>query len=116
MNKGRISPPKTLKTQPISDGRAIDYADLVNYNLTDELSNGTDYFLVATIDGIQYYSPNDEYWGDIIAVDRKNEVAVYTGFYEMDDMAHPHSDYAMTFHQGTLVCKFQVKDAGDKYV
>ena len=82
------------------------YQELTQYNLTEKLERGTDYFLVATIEGIEYYSPNDEGWGGIIAVDHTNKVAVNTTFYEMDDMGYPGSDYAQVFTNGKLTCRF----------
>jgi hypothetical protein len=106
----RENPPKYLSPMPAAaDGMAIDYSDLVNYKFADDLEMGVDYFKMATINGIDYYSPNDEDWGDIIAIDHKNKVAVYTGFFEMDDMEAPGSGYAKMFHEGTLVCEFETE-------
>jgi len=93
---------------PVSTDQANLYAELQNYNLTETLERGTDYFLVGDINGVKYYSPNDEGWGAIIAVDHEHKLATSTGFYEMDDMEHPGSDYAMVAHNGQLMCTFEI--------
>lgn len=82
------------------------YRELETYNLTPELVTGCDYFLIDTINGIEFYAPNDEEWGAIIAVSHRDGLANYTGFYEMDDMAAPDSDYMMQVHDGLMGCKF----------
>ena len=85
------------------------YATLIaDYNLTKELDRFTDYFQVDEIEGIIYYTPNDEDWGAIIAVDHTNKLAIDTGFYEMDDMAANDSDYAQVCSEGQLMCRFEV--------
>lgn len=33
-------------------------------------------------------------------------LALYTGFYEMDDMSYPGSDYRIVNHCGVLGCAF----------
>jgi hypothetical protein len=83
------------------------YTEMKKLELTDELEQGTDYFLVGDIGDIQYYSPNDEDWGAIIAVSDKHQLAIDTGFYEMDDMEDEDSDYAIVFHGGILCCRFE---------
>ena len=85
------------------------YTEMQSLNLTDELEKETDYFLVDEIDGIKYYSPNDEDLGAIIAVSYEHQLAIYTGFYEMDDMEVEDSDYAIVFHGGTLCCRFEAE-------
>ena len=87
------------------------YRELMDwYTLADELmERGCEYFLTGEVDGILYYMPNDEDWGCVIAVDHKHHLACDTGFYEMDDIEMPDSDYALTFHPGggVLVCRFE---------
>lgn len=67
---------------------------------------GWDYLIVETIDGIDYWLPNDESWFDIMAVDHTNKLAIGTGFPEMDDLSYPDSEYAFTECHGILVPKF----------
>ena len=76
------------------------------YSCQSTLTGSCDYFLVATIDGIEYYAANNEQWGTIIAVDHNSKLAVDTQFYEMDDMQYPDSDYAQVNHEGTLMCRW----------
>lgn len=78
------------------------YNELKQYNLTDELVRGCDYFKVATVLGTDYYSPNNEEWGAIIAVSHLNHLALYTCFYEMDDMEDPRRGYSMVVKGGKL--------------
>lgn len=82
------------------------YQELKLYTLTDELERGTDYFKVLTLDGIDYYLPNDEDWGGVVAISHTDELALYTGFYETDDFEHPGSDYAMVVVDGKMGCRF----------
>ncbi len=86
------------------------YNRMVSFNLTDKCVGSCDYFKVGKVNGILYYSPNDESWGAIIAVDHKNKLAINTGFYEMDDMEYIDSDYAQVCHNGKLMCIFETKD------
>lgn len=94
----------------ISDGtqgnQSAFFEELKLYNLTDELAHGCDFFKVAEIEGIKYYLPNDETWGGIIAVSEEHELAIYTGFYEMDDMGYPGSDYRQIVKDGVMGCAF----------
>ena len=93
---------------PVAPTQAKLYELLTSkYTLTDDLVRGTDYFLVGNIDGIKYYTPNDEDWGSIIAVDNTNKLAIDTHFYEMDDMEHVDSDYKILCHNNLLMCKFE---------
>ena len=92
---------------PSSTDQANLYVELQNYNLTEKLERGTDYFLVGDINGVKYYSPNDESWGCIVAIDHDYKVAINTNFYEMDDMEWPDSDYAQVVHNGQLMCRFE---------
>ena len=84
------------------------YKLMKTYGLTNDLIMGTDYFLVGTIENITYWSPNDEDWGAIIAMDASNKLALNTHFYEMDDMGYPDSDYSIVFDDGILKSKFEV--------
>lgn len=68
--------------------------------------HGWDYLVMDTINGVEYWLPNDESWFDIMAVDHTNKLAVGTGFPEMDDMSYPDSEYAFTECHGILVPKF----------
>ena len=95
------------ESAPVSTDQANLYVELQNYNLTEKLERGTDYFLVGDIKGVKYYSPNDEGWGAIIAVSEEHKLAIDTGFYEMDDMEYPDSDYAQVVHNGQLMCGFE---------
>lgn len=98
------------QTDTISDGtesnQSVLFQELKLYNLTDDLNNTTDFFLVDEINGIKYYHPNDETWGAIIAVSYEHELAIYTGFYEMDDMANTESGYTQTVKNGVIGCEF----------
>ena len=84
----------TRKNRPDAPTQSALYAKIKDdYNFDEKLVASTDYFLVDHIDGIDYYSPNDEDWGDIIAMCHEHQLAVFTTFYEMDDMASPDSGY-----------------------
>jgi len=79
------------------------YEELTSlYNLTDNLERGCDFFKVATVLDTEYYSPNDEEWGAIVAVSHEHKLALYTGFYEMDDMEDPRRGYSMVVKNGML--------------
>ena len=96
-------------TQGSEPNQAALYQELKLYNLTDELEDGCDFFKLAEIDGIQYYHPNDETWGGIIAISEADQLAINTTFYEMDDMARPapYDDYKQVVSNGVMGCKFQ---------
>ena len=78
--------------------------------MTDELIKGTDYFKVGEVNGFILYSPNDEDWGDIIAVHHQQKLASYTGFEEADDMLAEHGEYAPVAHYGVVVAKYEIED------
>lgn len=91
------------------------YTKMQGFKLTEGVKAGYDYFLLDTIKGIEYYTPNDETWGAIIAVSDEHKLAHYTGFYEMDDMAAKHGEY--TYHvykheDGDLMmaCAFEIPE------
>ena len=69
-----------------------------------------DYLLLATLDGVEYWLPNDEDWFDIMAVDHTNKLAIATGFCEMYDFTYEESDYrfVMDPSDNQLKCKFQI--------
>jgi hypothetical protein len=83
------------------------------YKFDDTLERFTDYFKVATIQGIEYYSPNDEYLGCIVAIDRKAKLLISTEFFEMDDMESGArfglSEYRIVNVNGKLMCDFENK-------
>ena len=83
------------------------YGTMKTYCLTNDLAMGTDYFLVGTVENITYWSPNDEDWGAIIAMDASNKLAIDTEFYEMDDMDYPDSDYAIVRDDGILKSRYE---------
>jgi len=94
----------------------------VNYDLVDtcysygadvrdsdgKLRNSNDYIWVSNVSGVDYYCPNDEDWGAIIAMDHKRRLAVDTGFYEMDDIEAPHGEYKLVIHNGELMAAFSL--------
>lgn len=109
-----INAPKMATTDSTPNEQAAMFINLQQYNLTPLCERFTDYFLVATIGDIEYYSPNDEDWGCIIAVDKKNKLAINTGFYETGDFEDSifdgnvyESDYRIVCQDCKLVCKFQ---------
>ena len=53
-----------------------------------------DYLCYYTRADIKYYLPNDENWGDIIAVDVYHKLAIRTGFYDWDDIQAEHGEYS----------------------
>jgi hypothetical protein len=72
--------------------------------------NSFDFYFTATIDGMDYYTPNDEGWGGIIVIDHAGKIATYTSFYEMDDMEYKDSDYKFVRFAGKLIPKFKVPE------
>lgn len=93
----------------MSDSQKSLYQRMSRLSLTKELERGCDYILMDTIDDIEYYTPNDEDWGSIVALSHEHKLATYTGFYEMDDMAAEDSDYKQIVHDGELKCVFEVQ-------
>lgn len=69
-----------------------------------------DYMIVATLDGIEYWVPNDEDWLYIIAVDHTHRLATSTGFMEMNDFDYEDSEYRFTYDpmDQQLKCAFMV--------
>lgn len=70
-----------------------------------------DYLIMATLDGVEYWLPNDEEWFDVVAVDHTNRLAAFTGFCEMNDFEYEDSDYRYKLDpsDGKLKCKFEIK-------
>ena len=85
------------------------YSHMMKQTLTDTCVDQTDYFKVAEINNILYYSPNDEELGGIVAISHEHKLAYGTGFYEMDDMEDLDSDYNQVVHEGRIVCRCEVK-------
>ena len=92
------------------------FADLARLSLTasDDLTG--DYIKVLDLAGIAYYTPNDEDWGSVIAVDSANGLAIATGFYDTADFEDleirgtvHESDYRIVRHDGKLVCNFNAQ-------
>ena len=108
-----LKAPTVASLDDCREAQSAMFQELRKYNLTTELIRGSDYFKDTEVGGIQYYSPNDEEWGCVIAVDYVNELAVDTGFFEtadFEDITYGdeilESDYRMVFHDGKLMCKF----------
>ena len=95
------------------------YQELTQYKLADSIRDAddnivsADFYKVDTIDDVEYYTPNDEDWGAIVAVSHEHKLALYTGFYEMNDMASeaPYDDYKMIIVNGLMGCKFNFEAA-----
>lgn len=89
------------------------YVELATkFKLTDKCVGECDYFTAweGDIDGIVFYTPNDETWGCIIAISHEHKLAHFTSFYEMDDMSAPHLDYHQVVHEGQIKCHFETED------
>lgn len=84
------------------------YGTMKTYCLTNDLIRITDYSKLDTIENITYWSPNDEHWGSIIAIDDTNKLAIDTGFYEMDDMDYLDSEYSIVFNGSILKSRWEV--------
>ena len=85
------------------------YQTMMDYTLSDNWEGpAADYYLVDTIKGIEYYTPNDEDWGAIVAVCHVHKLAQDTGFFEMDDMEGEDSDYAFSVHNNELVSAYEI--------
>jgi len=69
-----------------------------------------DYLIMATLDGVEYWLPNDETWFHVIAVDHTNRLAKETGFCEMDDFTYDDSEYRFVMDPSDkqLKCKFEI--------
>ena len=97
-----------MRTIPITQSEL--YTNMMAYTLkpvTKPLQSA-DYYLIAEIEGVKFYTPNDEDWGAIIAISHEHKLAHYTSFYEMDDMSNIGGGYEMIVHDGQMKCKFEV--------
>ena len=65
-----------------------------------------DYVIMATLDGVEYWLPNDEEWFHIVAVDHTHRVARETGFCEMNDFTYEDRN-VVDPADGQLKCKFE---------
>lgn len=89
---------------------------MARYELADSITDAdgnivsADYYKVDSIDGVDFYTPNDEDWGAIVAISHEAKLAHDTSFYEMDDMASeaPYDDYKMVIVDGVMGCKFDL--------
>jgi hypothetical protein len=91
------------------------YKKMIGYTLSPSCDSKSpdyvgacDYFKLDTIDTIEYYTPNDEDWGAIVAVSHEHELATNTGFYDMSDMETIGSEYAQVIDDGVIKCSFEV--------
>ncbi len=66
-----------------------------------------DYIRLDAFDGIEYYIPNSEEWGGIVAISEEHKLAHFTGFHEMDDMAADHGEYRQVVQNGRIMCNFE---------
>lgn len=80
----------------------------MKYSTMQDYIADRDYIHIDQYKDIDFYTPNDEDWGGIIAVDHKNELVMATSFFEMDDMIPP-SDYEIIYNNGELKFKFQTE-------
>lgn len=86
------------------------YEEMMKIQLTDDLDHGTcDYVKVDSINGIDYYTPNDEDWGSIVAICNENRLAHDTTFFEMDDMENIGAGYTQIVHEGAIKCEFEAE-------
>jgi hypothetical protein len=101
----------TLCTIDTREAQRPLYNELLSYTFDSNTSVAADYYLVDRIGDIEFYTPNDETWGGIIAIDHLHELAHNTSFYEMDDMASPapYNDYAMVVVDGVMMCKYETE-------
>ena len=89
---------------------------MARYELADSITDAdgnivsADYYKVDSIDGVDFYTPNDEDWGAIVAISHEHKLAHDTSFYEMDDMASPapYDDYGMVIVDGVMGCRFDL--------
>jgi hypothetical protein len=72
-----------------------------------EDADSDDYYLIHTKDDIEFYAPEDETWGAIVAVSRENRLAKNTGFFELDDMVSEYTDYHQIVDNGRICCAFE---------
>ena len=86
-----------------TDDQKTNYNELMKYTYTKECT-AADYFSAgAPINGVEYWCPNDEFWGTIIAVHHGAMVAVDTDFFEMDDIEGCPEEYAAVLINDKLI-------------
>jgi hypothetical protein len=93
----------TEKPPLFTINQKINYTNLMKYTYTKECTEA-DYFSAgAPINGVEYWCPNDEFWGTIIAVHHGAMVACETDFFEMDDIEGCPEEYAAELINGKLI-------------
>jgi len=91
------------KPPVFTDDQKANYTELMRYTYTKECT-AADYFSAgAPINGVEYWCPNDEFWGTIIAVHHGAMVACDTDFFEMDDIEHSPEEYAAELINDKLI-------------
>lgn len=81
--------------------------NLLTFTKMQTYINDKEYLFIAKIDNIDYFTPDDESMGGIVAVNWENKLVYCTGFYEMDDMEIEDSDYKIVFCNGELLPAFE---------
>jgi hypothetical protein len=71
------------------------------------LNNGEEYVYDKTVEGVDYYIPNDE---GLYVRAKCGTIEVDTGLYETDDFFAEISDYNFIMHNGKLTARFEIKD------
>lgn len=103
----RISNKFDQQAPDLGDDHRANYEKLVSqYSFSHHVSIGdtlisADYYWVGQYSGVDYYTPNDEEWGSIIALDHEHQLAADTGFFEMDNIKVPNSDYQLVAREDT---------------
>ena len=83
----------TEKPPLFTINQKINYTNLMKYTFTEECTEA-DYFSAgAPINGVEYWCPNDEFWGTIIAVHHG----------AMDDIEGCPEEYAAELINGKLI-------------
>lgn len=84
-----------------------EYKKLINrYSFGTQIGDDwNDYILLADINGIRYYAPDDELNAlpFIYAIDHRRGIAADTGYYDMDDISDTRSGYTFCYYAGSLV-------------
>jgi hypothetical protein len=88
-----------------------------NYSFSNILNDidASDYILVYITKDCSYYAPNDESASSIVAIDYVNQLAKFTGFYEIADFEPItiqgetyESDFVLKCHQGILKANYVI--------
>lgn len=85
------------------------YKVIQTYCVCGAINTNADYIWIAKIKGIDYYTPNNEDWGSIVAMSHSEQLAADTHFYEMDDMEYRDSEYAFVVDGSQLIPIFQLE-------